>query len=108
MNDTRSVSSFTEVDAEPAGTRQALAAYLDWLAASPEIQRVRRVARAALNVRDGQRLLDAGCGLGGEARELARLAGPDGEVTAIDLSSDLVAAARQRDDGRVKAGGSRK
>jgi SAM-dependent methyltransferase len=47
----------------------------------------------------GQRLLDAGCGAGEEARELARLAGPDGEVTAIDLSGDLVAAARRRGEG---------
>jgi ubiquinone/menaquinone biosynthesis C-methylase UbiE len=93
------VSAFSRVDAESADTQQEAATYLDWAAATPEIQRVRRVARAALGICEGQRLLDAGCGVGEEARELARLAGPDGEVTAIDLSSALVAIARQRDEG---------
>lgn len=99
MNGTRFVSPFTQVDATPAGIRQELTDYLDRLAALPGIQRVRRTARAALDVRSGQRLLDAGCGAGEEARELASLAGPDGAVTAIDLSGDLVAAARRRDEG---------
>lgn len=95
----RFVSPFTQVDDTPAEIRQELGDYLDRLAALPGIQRVRRTARAALDVRSGQRLLDAGCGAGEEARELARLVGPDGAVTAIDLSSDLVAAARRRDEG---------
>jgi hypothetical protein len=99
VNDTRFVSPFTQVDATPADIKQELTAALDRLATLPGIQRVRRTARAALDIRGGQRLLDAGCGAGEEARELARLAGPDGEVTAIDLSSELVAAARQRDEG---------
>ena len=99
LNDTRFVSPFTQVDDTPADIRQELADYLDRLAALPGIQRVRRVARAALDIHAGQRLLDAGCGAGEEARELARLTGPDGEVTAIDLSSDLVTAARRRDEG---------
>jgi SAM-dependent methyltransferase len=99
VNDTRFVSPFTQVDATPTDIKQELTAALDRLATLPGIQRVRRTARAALDIRGGQRLLDAGCGAGEEARELARLAGPDGEVTAIDLSSELVPAARQRDEG---------
>jgi ubiquinone/menaquinone biosynthesis C-methylase UbiE len=98
LNDTRFVS-FSQVDSESSDTRQTMVGYLDGLAALPGIQRVRQVARAALDIRPGQRLLDAGCGVGEEARELARLAGPDGEVRAIDLSGDLVALARQRDAG---------
>ena len=99
MNDTRFVSAFTQVDSVPSDIRQELAGFLDRLAALPGIQRVRQIARGALAIHPGQRLLDAGCGVGEEARDLARLAGPDGEVTAIDLSSDLVALARQRDRG---------
>jgi SAM-dependent methyltransferase len=75
---------------------------LDRLAALPSIQRVRGVARAALDVRPGQRLLDAGCGAGEEARELARLAGPDGEVTGVDLSAGFIATAAERGDGGVR------
>jgi SAM-dependent methyltransferase len=54
-----------------------------------------------MGIRDGRRLLDAGCGLGEEARELAGLVGPSGEVTAIDSSKTLVALAQQRDTGSV-------
>jgi SAM-dependent methyltransferase len=73
--------------------------YLDRLAAMPAIQQIRQVARAAMHIGDGDRLLDAGCGLGEEARELARLAGATGKVTAIDLAQALIAEARQRDNG---------
>lgn len=79
---------------------QALALnVLDNLAALPAIQRIRQVARTALDVRPGQRLLDAGCGVGEEARELSRLVGPDGEVTAVDLSAAFIAEAEERDEG---------
>jgi hypothetical protein len=83
------VSPFTQVDDTSADIRQELGDYLDRLAILPGIQRVRRTARAALDLRSGQHLLDAGCGAGEEARELARLVGPAGAVTPIDLSSDL-------------------
>jgi SAM-dependent methyltransferase len=52
-----------------------------------------------MGARDGWRLLDAGCGLGEEARALADLVGAKGQVTAVDLSSAMVAAAQQRDSG---------
>jgi ubiquinone/menaquinone biosynthesis C-methylase UbiE len=43
----------------------------------------------------GQRLLGAGCGAGEEARELARLVGPDEQVTAIDLSAGFIATSAE-------------
>jgi ubiquinone/menaquinone biosynthesis C-methylase UbiE len=69
----------------------------------PEIQEVRRIARSAMGVGAGHnlRLLDGGRGLGEEARELARLAGPGGEVTAVDLSANLVTVAQERHKGTV-------
>jgi ubiquinone/menaquinone biosynthesis C-methylase UbiE len=73
--------------------------FLERIAVVPAIQQIRQVARTAMHIGDGDRLLDAGCGLGEEARELARLAGATGEVTAIDLSRALVAEAQQRDNG---------
>jgi ubiquinone/menaquinone biosynthesis C-methylase UbiE len=89
--------SFSDVDG--AGTHDAALDVLDRLAALPRFQDIRRVARAALDVRPGQRLLDAGCGAGEVARELAGLVGPEGEVTAVDASAGLIAAATARDGG---------
>jgi ubiquinone/menaquinone biosynthesis C-methylase UbiE len=87
------------VDKSQAVFRAAALDALDRLAALPGIRRVRQVAREALAVGPGRRILDAGCGLGEEARELARLVGPDGEVTAIDLSTAFISAAAERDNG---------
>jgi ubiquinone/menaquinone biosynthesis C-methylase UbiE len=100
LKSARYVSSFTQVDTNPAEIQELQVAFLERLAALPGIQRVRSVARAALGIQPGHRLLDAGCGIGEEARELARLTGPEGEVTAIDLSNALVAVAEERDEGR--------
>ncbi|MGH3165458.1 MAG: methyltransferase domain-containing protein [Trebonia sp.] len=69
------------------------------MAALDAIQLVREIARTAMDVRAGQHVLDAGCGAGEEARVLARLVSPSGQVTATDLSSAIVAAAAKRDDG---------
>ncbi len=45
---------------------------------------------------DGMHLLDAGCGAGDDARALAELAGPTGKVTGLDVSSEMIAVAKQR------------
>jgi ubiquinone/menaquinone biosynthesis C-methylase UbiE len=95
--DRSEIRVFSDVD-QAARDRQASALdVLDRLAALPAIRRVRATARTALDVRPGRRLLDAGCGVGEEARELARMVGPDGEVTAVDLSAAFIATARERD-----------
>lgn len=44
----------------------------------------------------GERILDLGCGAGATSAALARAVGPDGHVTAIDVSPDLLAVARTR------------
>lgn len=58
------------------------AAAMDWLA-----------------VRAGERVLDVGCAAGGTTAELAAAVGPGGDVVGVDLSPDLVAAARTRFPG---------
>ena len=50
----------------------------------------------ALAPRPGERLLDLGCGAGATTAELARAVGPEGAVTAVDVSPDLLAVARAR------------
>lgn len=76
----------------------ALAA-LERAASSEQMQRVRRAATAALAPASGQRLLDAGCGLGEVARDLAGMVGPAGSVVALDASATALRAARDRHDG---------
>ena len=99
LTDAEAVPSFSRINQMPADIQAKILELLDRVAALRGIQRVREIARTAMDIRAGQHVLDAGCGAGEEARALARLASPGGQVTAIDLSSALVAAAAQRDDG---------
>lgn len=63
----------------------------------------------ALQLRRGERVLEVGCGGGFLAAEVAQCVGPTGEVHAIDISADQIAAAKNRcaelgnsgDDGAV-------
>jgi protein-L-isoaspartate O-methyltransferase len=50
----------------------------------------------ALNLRTGARVLELGCGGGYYAYEAARFVGRTGQVCAIDISPDQVAAAQRR------------
>ena len=43
----------------------------------------------------GERVLDVGCGCGGTTLELARRVGPTGSVTGVDISSVMLARARE-------------
>jgi SAM-dependent methyltransferase len=92
-------SPFSALDTLPPGMHALLLGALEAMAGHPEMRRVRRVAHEALRPAPGQRLLDAGCGLGEVARELAADVGPGGEVVALDLSAATVAAAEARHDG---------
>src|SRR6187455_3326690 len=49
-----------------------------------------------LRVREGDRILDVGCGCGDTCFELARLSGAKGAVCGIDVSAPLLARARER------------
>jgi hypothetical protein len=62
---------FAALDEAPAPMQAMLLGALALVAASPpQIQAVRAVARDAIAPRPGQRLLDAGCGVGEAARDL--------------------------------------
>lgn len=90
---------FADVDRMPAAMATMLIAALEAMSRHPEIRRIRRTGRRALRPAPGQRLLDAGCGGGDVARELAREVEPGGSVLALDHSAVTLGAARQRHDG---------
>jgi ubiquinone/menaquinone biosynthesis C-methylase UbiE len=61
--------------------------------------RLRDLSRARydlLNLRPGDHVLDLGCGLGEDSRELASFVAPRGKVTGVDSSAAMISQARQR------------
>lgn len=70
--------------------------YLERVGRRPDMQRVDAVTHRLLRLAPGDRVLEVGSGLGDDAVALARIVGPSGHVTAVDLSSDFVALARRR------------
>lgn len=89
---------FEDVDA--SGVAPHLVAYLEAVAARPEVRALHDRATAMLRPAPGERVLEVGCGLGEDARELARAVAPGGSVVAIDVSEAMLDAARERhDDG---------
>jgi ubiquinone/menaquinone biosynthesis C-methylase UbiE len=65
-----------------------------------DVSRRRRATFDALAPQPGDQVLDLGCGNGLLTLELARALGPDGHVTGLDASPQMLAAARTRLNGR--------
>jgi SAM-dependent methyltransferase len=80
------------VDAQP--TAETMAAALEVRGQTPSQIRLRRRFLKWLPVRVRDRVLEVGCGTGVVARDLARLVGRAGVVSAVDPSATLLARAR--------------
>jgi SAM-dependent methyltransferase len=80
-----------------AGTDAAgLADYLGRMSALGSVQAFKHRAYAALGVTEGARVLDVGCGVGGDVRAIAELVGKTGRVVGLDFSEGFVAEARRQ------------
>jgi ubiquinone/menaquinone biosynthesis C-methylase UbiE len=55
-----------------------------------------RILLEQADVKAGDVVLDAGCGLGDPGLSAARLVGPGGQVTCLDISGDMLAFAERR------------
>lgn len=73
----------------------AFAEYLDTTSAEEQVQRYKRRSHGLLHPEPGDRIIDAGCGLGHDVRMLAERVGPDGEVVGLDYSSELIQRAEE-------------
>jgi arsenite methyltransferase len=78
---------------DPEVSRQIEAVYT-----TPDVVEQRRVVRAALALRPGDRVLDAGVGPGLLAAEMAPEVGPSGRICGIDISESMLAIAGTRTD----------
>ena len=56
----------------------------------------RNIFMETLNLRTSEKVLELGCGGGSYAFEAAQFVGPTGHVSAIDISANQIAAARER------------
>jgi ubiquinone/menaquinone biosynthesis C-methylase UbiE len=88
-------------DADASGRSEALAAYLDTVAGM--LAKHKRAFIEAMKLRPGDAGLDVGCGTGDDVRLIAELVGAFGRAVGVDVSGDLVAAARERTPAGVTA-----
>lgn len=75
----------------------AIARPYDLFATSPIFASLRREAVAALDLSAGARVLDIGCGTGGNLPFVDRAVGGEGTYVGVDLSKGMLSKARARD-----------
>jgi ubiquinone/menaquinone biosynthesis C-methylase UbiE len=73
-----------------------LADFLNRVAAMGSAQACKQHAYAALQVAQGARVLDVGCGVGGDVRAIAELIGKTGRVVGLDFTESFIAEAQHR------------
>jgi ubiquinone/menaquinone biosynthesis C-methylase UbiE len=70
--------------------------YLDAAAATDAARDIKERLLVGLDIREGQVVVDVGCGPGTDLRSLADAVGPTGSVLGIDVDPDMVKQARHR------------
>lgn len=85
-------------DVDRSGASADLVAYLRFVNDLPQVRGVKERSRRALGLRSGDRVLDAGTGLGLDAGLMGLEIGPTGLVLGVDASQDMIRAARAAKD----------
>src|SRR5579862_1248329 len=70
--------------------------FLEMVERLPDVREIRERSYRQMRISPGASCLDAGCGLGFAAREMAGLVGVEGSVRGVDISEAMIAEARQR------------
>lgn len=97
MDDQRPKSGFTNVDQE--SDPESYIEVLDVQQNMDFVKLYKKRAHALLDLQTGQTILDAGAGVGEDAREIAERVAPIGRVVGLDLSLAMVKTAQQRRQG---------
>jgi ubiquinone/menaquinone biosynthesis C-methylase UbiE len=84
------------VELDRAADPDTFVGYLDEVARHDAVRAYKRQTFALLGLNPGDRVLDAGCGTGDDARTLASLVAPGGRVVGIDTSIVMVEEAQRR------------
>ncbi|MGI9449697.1 MAG: methyltransferase domain-containing protein [Geminicoccaceae bacterium] len=90
-------TDFTEVDKSADAAH--FVRHLDRISGMAQVQAYKHRTFDLLQVREGSRVLDVGCGTGDDARSLAERVGVTGLVIGLDSSEALLQEARKRADG---------
>ena len=85
-----------KADTAPDEHQQGAIGTFDHFAAIPAMQRGRKLLADLMRLTPGDRVLDAGCGIGIDTRDLAHRIGKTGEVIGIDASEFMLEVARER------------
>lgn len=93
MPDRSNGGDWRDVDAQ--ADSGDFADYLEAASAEEQVQRYKQRSHALLDPEPGDRVLDAGCGLGHDVLMLAERVTPEGEVVGIDYSQDMIRRARE-------------
>lgn len=89
--------SSTDLDwSVPDDDRTHFSAYLEKSTANPQIREYKAKSYDRLGLSMGDRVLDAGCGLGDDVLALAERVGPIGEAIGLDHSESLIREARRK------------
>jgi SAM-dependent methyltransferase len=73
-----------------------VARQMETLYRTRDVRRRRALVSEALGVREGERVLDVGCGPGFYVEELLEVVGPSGAVVGVDTSAAMLAVAAKR------------
>ena len=73
-------------------------AYLDNFRAIEWARHYKQRTFSYLNAKQGEHILEVGCGTGDDARLLAQTVGPRGKVVGIDAGQDMIAEANRRSE----------
>lgn len=90
------LSKFTQANESP----DYFVDFLNFLDNEKDIRNLRIETAKRMQVGEGQKILDLGCGIGGATFLIADLTGPTGLVAGVDASSALIEVAKRRADGR--------
>ncbi len=71
---------------------------LDLQGANPLWQEIKSQMLTLLDVREGDRVLDVGCGTGDDVRSLAKFVGVNGRVIGVDSSTTMIQEAKKRSE----------